>query len=788
MSAGESVLKVGVTDLVRFAARQGNLFNDEALGPDAEQGQLGHKQVQRSRKPPWQSEVALSSEWQIAAEVVVLSGRLDLLNADAAPVIIEEIKTCLGPGHVIPDERKTLHWAQARVYAALFARQSGKEETLKLRLTYYDLDSRQLFPQEETLSASDAISYCESLLATYVAWWQRVTAQREAARRHCQQIAFPFAEFRPGQRSAAVQVYRALRDGHPALIEAPTGTGKTLSTLFPALKAFAERSHQQTLYLTAKGSTQLHAQATLEQLDPQRQLDVLHLQARDKACPCLSDNNEQRQTCHHESGLCSRSLGFYDRLPEARIHALQIRHLTPEALQALAADHQLCPFALAIHLVPWFSVVIADINYVFDPLVRLACFDQHTQQRVLLIDEAHNLPARAREMYSAELDSGVTDDIRRHLPRSNRVLNAALNQLVQALRRLDEQQLADHKAALHYPLQAVLNALHQFGDNGFAGGLLAGLPDGYRPWVKALYRFVAILNLYGNNHIFQLAKYDGEQRLHIRCLDASDQLSALHSKARSTVAFSATLQPFPFALQQLGLPAASPCLSLPKAFPPENLLTLCCSYITTQWHQRQSSTPALVALIARFYHSREGHYLVFFPSYDYLATVLEAFTSAHPEIEVLSQQQYDTDQERAAFIQRFMTEEKALLGFAIVGGVYAEGIDFAGEALVGAMVIGTGMPQPSEEQQKISQRFNERGLNGFQYAFQFPGLIRLLQTAGRVIRSSSDRGVVLFVEPRLLRPDYRDLLQPQVTLVASHSLEHTQGQLQAFWRQKSTEQ
>lgn len=779
-------LKLGVTDLVRFAARQGDLFSDDFLGPDAQAGLRGHQQIQKSRKPPWQVEYALSHVWQIHEVEVVLSGRVDLLNNECEPVIVEEIKTCFGAGHLLPPQRKALHWAQLQVYAALYACESTHNTSnapLCMRVSYFDLVSQQIYQEEETIYAQEALAYCQDLLQIYVAWWQRVTAQQNDARKYCQHLQFPHSSYRPGQRESAIWVYRQIRDGGPLLIDAPTGTGKTLSVVFPALKAFAEKHCAQTLYLTAKGSTQGNALNCLTLLDPTHQLDFLVLQARDKACVCLSADANRRDSCATESGMCARTLGFYDRLPAARLAALNVKHLTPDVIQQLAEQFQLCPFAFSIHLVPWFTLVIADINYFFDPLVRLGCFQESGAQRVLLIDEAHNLASRARDMYSGELNGELCRAVYKSLPQQFHMLRKPLGKLLNVLRLLDHTQLQEQQLPqlLSFTLQELLQGLQQTGDNGFAGGLLEGVPQQYRQWVKEIYRFVAILQLKSEAHVFMLEALGKENCLKIRCLDAAAHLKKLHTTAKTSIAFSATLQPFSFSLQQLGLPGNTQCLQLPRWFPPHNQLTLCCRFISTEWQQRENSVTQLAELIHLFHNAKPGHYLIFFPSYAYLEMTLQKYQQLFPNDMVQCQQAETSDEQRYEFINRFLHQKQSLLGFAIVGGVYAEGIDYAGDALIGAMIIGTGMPQPSEEQQLMADYYRAQGLNAYQMAYQFPGLIRLLQTAGRVIRSERDRGVVMFVEPRLARQDYQALLSHHWPLAFSDSQQHTEELLCKFW-------
>ncbi|WP_339074226.1 ATP-dependent DNA helicase [Teredinibacter turnerae] len=779
-------LNLSVTELVSFAARKGDLFNDDAGGPDAQQGQRGHQQIQKSRKAPWEAEVTLKDEWLVENQRVTLGGRADLINRSTKNIILEEIKTCLIPGHLIPETRKLLHWAQLRVYAALYAHMTPEHPEnapLALRLTYFDLTTQQISQQDDDILPQEAIEYCEGLLTVYLRWWQQIYDRRTAARAFARDLAFPFAHYRPLQRETAAEVYRHIRDKQPILIEAPTGSGKTLTALFPAIKAFGENLHTQTLYLTSKGSTQVQAESTVRQLDPEGYLDTLIIQARDKVCPCLSNDENTRKPCTGDNGYCTRTVGFYDRLPSARNEALRTT-LTKVALTEIADTYHICPFALSLHLAPWLSFVIADVNYFYDPLVRLSCFDEHTNSRVILLDEAHNLPGRARDMYSAELDSALSEGVRKSLPRKATKLKKAIAKLVHLLRLLDENPIneKDLTRLMYFPLQNLLQALQQDEAEAKITGSSAISDSSYREWLKQLYRFAAMLQLFSAAHISILTKNGKERVLKIRCLDASGFLEKLQSQARSTIAFSATLDPFNFTRQQLGLPEQTQGYRLPPVFPEENQYVVCTTYIPTHWSKREESLPPLIELIRELTRAKPGNYLVFFPSYAYLEMAATAYQAAFPETELFLQTAASSDSQRQEFINLFLNGGEPKLGFAIVGGIYAEGIDYAGTALLGAIIIGTGMPQPDDEQQQMSQYFSRCGLNGFQYAFQFPGLIRLRQTAGRVIRTESDKGIIIFVEPRLLRADNWNYLSTHLKMQISESPAQLSQQIRDFWQ------
>ncbi len=790
--AEKSEIKLSVTDLVQFAARTGDLFHEDMLGPDAQEGQRGHKHIQQSRDPEWLAEYSVRHSFDIGNTAITLGGRIDLAHPgnDTKPPIIEEIKTCYGPGHLLPPERKALHWAQLKVYAALFSLTQiyAGNKTLNLRISYYDLLSRQINNEDESVTSAQCIDYCQQLMEIYLKWWQALNNKKQQALAFCNELDFPHPQYRPGQRELAIKVFRNLRDGNAMLVEAPTGTGKTLSILFPALKAYAEAHCKQILYLTPKGSAQHNALDALEQLKVGDQLDTLVLQAKDKACPCLSSKPAIRKQCQSPSGMCKRTLGFYDRLPQAREEALALSALTPPALQSLAEKYQLCPFELSIQLVPWFSLIIADVNYVYDPLVRLTFLEQHQKTRVILVDEIHNLPSRARDMYSGELDAALCKEIIASLDKPYRTLKKPLERLTTQLNSIGEHQFEVDKDGtpqlpqpIHHCIYELLNQLQKTGDNGFAGGLTGDTSATFRRWVKMLYRFIAIAQLKSNAHGFLLEKNVDGINLKLRCVDGSRYLKALHPQVKCTIGFSATLQPIAFSKQQIGLEENTATESLPPWFPPQNQLTLCTPYINTQWDQREQSLAALVELIHLFSSIRPGNYIIFFPSFAYQKMAYECFKESYPQQAVMLQEENLNDEQRQAFVKKFKSKGNKL-AFAIVGGIFSEGVDYPGDTLLGCMIIGTGMPQPNEEQKLMAEYFAKNSMNAYQYAYQFPGFIKLMQSAGRVIRSENDRGVVLFVEPRLGRADYKSLLPGHWTTEFCNTLEIVEDTLRNFWR------
>ncbi len=778
MNGGKSI-SLSVTELVEFSARGGNLF-DHSDGPTHLEGIRGHQKVQRSRDSRWRREVHLKRQIQYQEFALTLQGRLDLLCEDILHPSVEEIKTTYGPPDRLSDAKKNLHRAQAKVYAFLLCLDNSAITAVDVRITWFDLHSGEQHTQSDIVSRASLIDFGEGLLQRFFSWYREYSALQDRTIDTAAAQPFPFAEFRPGQHRFAALVYRAIRDHHPLLIEAPTGTGKTMSTLFPAIKSLGAGFSRQIIYLTLKGSAREPAQAAIAKMIAQGlTISYITIRARATTCPCRAPQNAG--LCQNAEGMCTRAVGFFDRLPKARLACLKARHLGGEALAAIADEFHLCPFALSLHMAPWCSVVICDANYMFDPVVRLKQFGEHCRQRVLLIDEIHNLPDRARLMYSAEISLRAAQSAVIRLAKRGAAVKKAAQSFCTALQTLapSSANFPQLPAGLGEEVEKLLALLASEGDNEAAGGPRAD--DELARWRQSLHRFALIAELFSPSYVCLYRKDAGDSRLTLFCRDAAEFLQRLQISARSTIGFSATLSPLGYFRESVGMAAETPAYSLPPIFPPENQLTLRCDYIDTRWRQRQASLPHLSALIAAVFHARAGKYLVYLPSYDYLAAVREDFTTHYPGIDTVAQSRNSDEAERRAFLDRFVSRPGSVVGFAILGGIFGEGVDFVGEFLTGALVVGLGMPQPGVEQQLMADYVQRRGANSFQHVFQFPGMVRVRQTAGRVIRSARDKGVVILVDPRLRRSDYHSLLPAYWDVKACKNIADLNRHLARFW-------
>lgn len=753
----------------------------------------GHKWLAKRRQAYWQAEVSVKGEFETDAGRLLLAGRVDFVQRKpGATLLVEEVKTCLGDpdlGFGASD-----HWAQAKVYGYLLAAADNlaDDTELDIQLTRLDLLHFEQHSEVQTLSVAALRAFTHEQIRCFVAWLALLTQQRDALLASAHGLAFPFPQYRPQQQALARHVYRCIRDRRHLLVEAPTGSGKTMSVIYPAVKALGESIVSQVLLLTTKGSSQPVALSGLQQLRAQGlQICALQLTAKAKLCPCL--------VAGESSDTCTRCLGFYDRLPAARQAALAAGWLDSASVLAIAEQHQVCPFELSLEMIPWCHWLIGDVNYWFDPAVRLSSFLQGTKP-ALLIDEVHNLPDRARGMLSTSLSSVELDAVA--LAFGDALGSALVRRLLRAagkhLRALARPS-TEHASAVANERVIERDLLAPLGDT--LDKLLAAIDEARaRPaqpqdlalqasnpgeLLQPLRRFVLLLQLLGDAHAVLVRSLGKKQvQCELVCLHAGPFLAARLGDTHNQIGFSATLSPPDYYLDNLGLNALDDeqlhRVALPSFFPPENRAVLITDFIDTRWAAREHSLGAIYAVIERVTAGQPGNYLLFMPSYDYLEQLLQFAGAAAKHWQV--QPRNASDSERADFLAALVDSRESKLGVAVLGGVFAEAIDLPASALRGVMIVGSGMGQPDLASKCLQQYWADRGRDGFDYSFRTPGFSRVLQAAGRVVRSEQDRGVVVLLDQRFTQPVYRRWFpghwQPQVAT----SVDGLTQLLQAFWR------
>ncbi len=728
-------LKLGIRELVEFCCRNGDLGYDNSPGVKALEGLQTHQKIQQRYRGRADAETAVKLLARIDDLDIELGGRIDLLFASEAPPRIEEIKTVYTHGAGNADD--AVHWAQLKCYGACYAREHQLDE-VNLSLNLVALFSQQEQRHSRIFSRTELDAFVEQTLQHYLRWYRLVEQQQQIIREQAQALEFPFASFRHQQRGFAAEVYRAILNQQRLIVEAPTGSGKTISTLFPALKAIGEDQCDQVVYLSAKVSGQQQAVKAIESM--QADVSYLVIQAKARSCPCNFDAGEI-----DDEGRCQRCLGFFERLPAARERLFRERRLDIAQIQDCAAEFKLCPFELALQMLPWVDIVICDFNYVFDPLVQLGYFRNDQRRKLLLIDELHNLVDRARGMYSASLTRA---QIKNAIKADNsRSISAALKLMQRALDRELRAQDVDEAIADDTP-QDLLRASQRFSEKlGFDIISNKNIASETLEFSRAIFRFQNIGNLYSHHHRTLGYKPLKTREIKLLCLNAFEYLRQCYPLFHAVCGFSATLTPTAYFQQALGLDQDCDSRVLEAVFPARQLAVCIGTYVDTRYREREQHIDNICESIARCYRVRPGNYLVFFSAYYFMQQVHARFSLLYPEINSLLQQREFDEAAQRQFLSRFFDADRQL-GFAIMGGRFAEGIDYQGDALIGAIIVGVGLPQANTEQQLIQQDFDTLGLDGFDYAFRFPGLIRVKQSAGRVIRDEQDCGVVILLDRR----------------------------------------
>ena len=746
---------VAVRALCEFTAKVGDLDLRFTPSPSAQEGIVGHRTVASRRSAHYQHEVTLEGDYQ----QLKVRGRADGYDPDANR--LEEVKTYRGDLAAQPANHRQLHWAQVKVYGWLMCQKLGLSE-IDLALVYFDIVGEGETLLNQRFDAPDLEQFFKQQCALFLDWARQEMQHRAARNAGAQSLAFPHADFRTGQRTLAESVYKAVCTGRCLMAQAPTGIGKTIGTIFPQLKALAPQQLDKVFFLTAKTPGRklaLDAAQVLYDSSPDLPLRVLELVARDKACEHLD------KACHGDS--CPLAKGFYDRLPAARQAASQVRLLDQRSLRNVALAHQVCPYYLSQEMARWSDLIVADYNYYFDFGAMLFGLAQLNQWQVsVLVDEAHNLVERARSMYSASLDQYSLKTVRDSAPEA---LKKPLQRLNREWNALHKDQLAPYQAYAAKPdklLQALSLCTSAMGD------YFNDHPDALNGDLQAFYfdalQWAKVAELFNEHFIFDITKRSftakrSSSTLCLRNVVPAEFIRPRLTAARSSVLFSATLSPRHYYADLLGLPADTAWVDVESPFKAEQLQVSIVERISTRFVHRQASLEPIVALIAQQFAAQPGNYLAFFSSFDYLQQVAQLLAERHPQIALWLQSRGMAEAERQAFLDQFTPHSQGI-GFAVLGGAFGEGIDLPGARLIGAFIATLGLPQLNPVNEQMKLRMGAIFGAGYDYTYLYPGIQKVVQAAGRVIRSQQDRGVVMLIDDRFGEQRVRQLLPKWWTL------------------------
>jgi DNA excision repair protein ERCC-2 len=758
-AAARAAPVIAVKALCEFAVKRGDLDLRFTPSPSAREGIAAHQWVQRKRGKNYEAELRV----QGVIGGLLLSGRAD--GYDTKKNQLEEIKTRLGPATRVPEHHSALHWAQAKIYAALLCQARGLL-TIKVAIVYIDYLTLKETVLVEECNANELLEQAQILCQAYINWAQSEALHREARNTWLMQLEFPFKEFRAGQREISRAVYasatKPLTDSQYSkhlLIQAPTGLGKTLASLYGQLRAMPSANLDKIYYLTPKSSTKQLAWEGLAKLTQlhTRPLRVIEIVAKDKAC------EHPESACHPDS--CPLARGFYDRLPAARLAALQALPSNPQRIRDTATQHQVCPYFLTQELVRWADVVIGDYNYFFDASAMLYGLAHGLDWRVgLLLDEAHNLVERTRSMYSASLNQGTISKLKRSAPRS---LRNAFSLADRQWRKVNTSTASAELlvvSARGQPIEPALLDLLKKLVKKIAAYFVEHPAEHLvqlRDFMFEVQHWLALAETIGPAYFWSLRHHAAagvfSQSIDIHCVVPAGALYTRWALPSSVVLFSATLTPVEVEQQLLGLDTHSIYVQANSPYDPKQLQVKHAKGLSTKFHERAGSLSNLAQIIANQFKEKPGNYLAFFSSYTYLDQVVTTIRTLHPELPLLVQTPRMTEPEQAHYLGRF-EESSQVIGFAVLGGAFAEGIDLPGRRLCGAFIATLGMAPVGPINERMREVLESLVGNGFEHCYLYPGLRKVVQAAGRVIRSETDEGIVWLLDERFMQEQTRALL------------------------------
>ena len=800
-----SQIRISVRNLVEFILREGDIDNrhGQSVSPEAMlAGSRMHRKIQKRKGSDYHAEVPLKLVLEEEYYDLILEGRADgiqiltegekpdysvsfqnIVLEDSAKVIIDEIK-----GIYMKLDRLLapvgVHIAQAKCYAYIYALQH-ELKCIGVQMTYVNLDTEEMkyFSEEYTFEALK--EWFDDLIASYRKWSDFQYAWKKLRQESIQKLQFPFA-YRKGQKELATGVYRTIQRKKNLFIQAPTGVGKTITTVFPAVKAVGEGLGDRIFYLTAKTVTGTVAWETFDQLRRQGyQAKLIQITAKEKMCLC------EEMECNPVH--CPYARGHYDRVNDAVFGLLQKEDFfTREVLLEQAREYQVCPFEMSLDVASWVDDIICDYNYVFDPNVYLKRFfaEGIRGDYIFLIDEAHNLVERSREMYSATLRKedllAVRKIMKRYQPKLDKDFNKCNRILLDYKRECKNYKVYQDIGSFIFTLMNLASGLDEFLQRS------TEFPE--RKEVSEFYFAVRnFLNMYErvDEHYVIYGEHtsEGGFLLKLYCVDPSLNLQECIDKGNAAIFFSATFLPIRYYKSLLSTKQDNYAVYAETAFTEDQSLLLLGRDVSSRYTRRnQDEYRRIAEYIRKIGQAQKGNYMIFFPSYKMMQEVYEVFEGINcGEMETCMQVSGMKEEEREAFLGQFVAEhERSFLAFCVMGGIFGEGIDLKNEQLIGAVVVGTGLPQISNEREILKHYYDERSGEGFDYAYRYPGMNKVLQAAGRVIRTVDDSGVILLLDDRFTRREYESLFPKEWERRSFCTVESVSGYLEAFWEQRNS--
>lgn len=774
------VTRISVRNLVEFILQSGDLDNRRGtIDKDAMlKGSRLHRKLQKQMGGDYRAEVALRMNCSYEDLDIRLEGRADGIFTEDEVVWIDEIKGIYGNVEQMEEPVK-VHKAQAMCYGYIYGVQEGLSK-IGIQMTYANLETEVVKRFREVISIEELKEWYQKLLDEYHKWLSYQKKWKEERNHSLQSLEFPFS-YREGQRKMVSSVYHTIGASRQIFIQAPTGVGKTMSTIFPAVRAVGEGKGETIFYLTAKTITRTVAQEAFEVLrEKGMKYKVVTITAKEKLC--FMDETK----C--DPVHCPYARGHFDRVNDAvyELWTMKSRY-DRETIREQAEKWQVCPFEMCLDLSVWVDAVICDYNYVFDPTVHLKRFfgEGAGGDYIFLIDEAHNLAERGREMYSASI-------CREDAVRVRKVMKERAPRLYRSLGKLDKQLKELQVDCGNYLVlpgtgsitMTILKVQGEF-DAFLEAHKDVELEDEVRKFYFDIRNFLNIAELIDENYVVYAENgEDGLFRLKLFCVNPAVNLGEYLKKGRSAVFFSATLLPMNYYRKLLSNRQDDYGIYVESPFSQKNRCILNAGDVSSLYSRRGYEEYHKIAeYIAKTVWQRQGNYMVFFPSYKMLEEVYAVYEEEFSVnwVKCICQNSSMKEQEREEFLQEFEQNQESLVAFCIMGGIFSEGIDLLGEKLIGAILVGTGLPQLGNEREILRSFYTENGENGFDYAYRYPGMNKVLQAAGRVIRTREDHGVILLLDERFRQREYSNLFPVEWNDRKTCTLSNVEVQLQKFW-------
>lgn len=773
-------IRISVRNLVEFILRKGDIDNRISKTADKEAMQLGskiHRKIQRQMGSSYHAEVSLKMMLHEEKYDLQVEGRADGIIVEEG-VTIDEIKGVFRDLEQI-EEPIEVHLAQAKCYAYIYGKQENLEN-ISVQMTYCHLETEQVKRFKESYLLSELEKWFNNLIGEYKKWAEFQIDWKKKRNKSIRRIEFPY-EYRKGQKELATSVYRTILRKKKLFIQAPTGVGKTMATIFPSVKAVGEELGEKIFYLTAKTITRTVVEQAFQLLKKQGlQYKVVTLTAKEKICFC------EDKECNPEK--CPYAKGHYDRVNQAVYEMITTTDdMSRENIEVYARKYEVCPFEMSLDVAVWVDAVVCDYNYVFDPNAHLRRFfaDEVKGEYLFLIDEAHNLVERAREMYSTTIYKEEFLEAKRIIKYLDKKLVRKLDicnrQLLELKRECETYQV--HQSVGHFSISMtnLLMEMERFMEECDRAEVKEELLEFY-------FHVRTFLNVYDvldeNYTIYTEMEEDGKFKLKLFCVNPALNLQNFLEKGNSTVFFSATFLPTHYYKQLLSTEKDDYAIYVDSPFDIKNREILIGSDVSSKYTKRNVQMYERIAsYIIKTLEVKKGNYIAFFPSYQFMENVYEVLERRlSGETVCLLQEKMMTEEKREEFLEEFAKEREGnLLGFCVMGGIFSEGIDLTEEKLVGAFIVGTGLPQICYEREILRQYFEKKNGKGFDYAYLYPGMNKVLQSAGRVIRTETDRGVILLLDERFLQRQCQEIFPREWAGIKKCTLENISEQLEKFW-------